>query len=180
MFSSSAKTSVTSTVLIALALMSGACAALRPTDANGPRADVQLYPVGLIDPGARLEEASLAWYQLSQQHGLQRRTQVNLDPYTGTLKSVPPELATEIELPKVGDAPQTEEQTRESLRRFIADWQRLIGAAPQELSLVERTDEARDQTRALRTTTFSLSAARWLRQPDYPLPQRRQARRAFE
>lgn len=130
------------TLVIALALMSGACAALRPADANGPRADVQLYPVGLIDPGARLEEASLAWYQLSQQHGLQRRTQVNLDPYTGTLQSVPPELATEIELPKVGDAPQTEEQTRESLRRFIAHWQRLIGAAPQDLSLVERTDEA--------------------------------------
>jgi hypothetical protein len=130
------------TLVIALALMSSACAALRPTDANGPRADVQLYPVGLIDPGARLEEASLAWYQLSQQHGLQHRTQVSLDPYTGTLQSVPPELATEIELPKVGDAQQTEEQTRESLRRFIADWQRLIGAAPQELSLVERTDTA--------------------------------------
>ena len=130
------------TLLIALALMSGGCAAFRPTDTNGPRTDVELYPIGLIDPGARLEEASLAWYQLSQQHGLQHRSQVNLDPYTGTLKSVPPELASEIELPKVGDAQQTEEQTRESLRRFIAEWQRLIGAAPQELSLVERTDEA--------------------------------------
>jgi len=27
------------------------------------------------------------------------------------------------------------------LRRFIVEWQRLIGATPQELSLVERTDE---------------------------------------
>jgi hypothetical protein len=37
---------------------------------------------------------------------------------------------------------QTEEQTRESLRRFIADWRQLIGADPDQLSLVERTDEA--------------------------------------
>ncbi len=142
MFSRSTRTSGTATIVIALALMSGACAALRPTDANGPRADVRLYPVGLVDPAARLEEASLAWYQISQQHGLQHRSEATLDPYTGTLQSVPPELAASIALPKVGDAQQTEEETRESLRRFIADWQRLIGAEPQELSLVQRTDEA--------------------------------------
>ena len=45
-------------------------------------------------------------------------------------------------VPKVGDpAKPTEEDTRESLRRFIAEWQRLIGAKPDELSLMERTDE---------------------------------------
>jgi hypothetical protein len=45
-------------------------------------------------------------------------------------------------LPKVGlpDKP-TEEDTRESLRRFIVEWQRLIGAEPNQLSLVERIDE---------------------------------------
>jgi hypothetical protein len=45
-------------------------------------------------------------------------------------------------LPKVGSqtAP-TEEDTRESLRRFIVEWQTLIGAEPNQLSLVERTDE---------------------------------------
>ena len=129
-------------LVIALALLSGACAAFRPTDAGGPRTDVRLYPVGLADPAARLEEASLAWYQISQHYGLQQRTEVNLDPYTATLKSLPPELASSIQLPKVGDAEQTEEQIRESLRRFIAEWQRLIGAEPDELSLIERTDEA--------------------------------------
>src|SRR5688572_30100868 len=139
-FSSSRKKNVTSIVVLALALMSGACAAFRPTDAGGPRTDVRLYPVALVDPGARLEEASLAWYQISQHYGLQNRNDANLDPYTATLQSLPPELAASIELPRVGDA-QTEEQVRESLRRFIAEWQRLIGATPQELSLVERTDE---------------------------------------
>lgn len=142
MFSSSVKTSVAATVVVAFALMSGACAALRPTDTGGPRTDVRLYPVALVDPGSRLEEASLAWYQISQHYGLQRRTEAHLDPYTATLQSIPPELAASIQLPNVGDDPQqTEEQTRESLRRFIAEWQRLIGASPQELSLVERTDD---------------------------------------
>jgi len=139
MFSSSTKTSL----VIAVALMSGACAALRPTDTAGPRTDVRLYPIAIVDPGTRLEEASQAWYQISQHYGLQRRTEAHLDPYTATLQSVPPELAASIQLPKVGDdAKPTEEQTRESLRRFIVEWQRLIGASPQELSLVERTDEA--------------------------------------
>lgn len=142
MYSKAVKTSLSLTAIIAFALFSGACAAFRPADTGGPRTDVRLYPVGLADSPARLEEASLAWYQISQQYGLQQRTEANLDPYTATLQSLPPDLAATIQLPKVGDADPTEEQVRESLRRFIAEWQRLIGATPQELSLVERTDEA--------------------------------------
>ena len=34
-----------------------------------------------------------------------------------------------------------EEETRESLRRFIRDWQELIGSDPAKLSLIERTDQ---------------------------------------
>jgi hypothetical protein len=34
-----------------------------------------------------------------------------------------------------------EEETRESLRRFIKQWQELIGADPSKLSLVERVDQ---------------------------------------
>lgn len=141
MFSHSTKTFLGSTVVLALALLSGACAALRPADTGGPRTDVRLYPVGLADTATRLEEASQAWYQISQNYGLQQRTEANLDPYTATLQSLPQDVATTIQLPKVGDAEPTEEQVRESLRRFIGEWQRLIGATPPELSLVERTDE---------------------------------------
>src|SRR5688572_31190716 len=54
------------TLVIALTLTTSACAAFRATDPAGPRTDVRLYPVGLADPAARLEEASLAWYQISQ------------------------------------------------------------------------------------------------------------------
>jgi hypothetical protein len=84
----------------------------------------------------------LAWYQLSQHYGLTGKSEANLNPYTATIQSLPTNLPMAITLPKVGtDAEQTEEQTRESLRRFINEWQRLIGAEPEELSLVERKDD---------------------------------------
>ncbi len=130
-------------VVLAFAFVGSACAAFRPIDASGPRSDVRLYPVSLADPSARLEEASLAWYQLSQHYGVATKSEANLNPYTATIQGLPANLPTSIMLPKVGaDAAQTEEQTRESLRRFIKEWQRLIGAEPDELSLVERTDDA--------------------------------------
>ena len=126
---------------LTFALTCGACAAFRATDANGPTSNAPLYPIEFAD-GARLEQASLAWYQLSQRYGLPEKTEANLHPYTGTIQSLPANLRAPIFLPKVGaQTNPTEEETRESLRRFIVEWQSLIGAKPQELSLVERTDE---------------------------------------
>jgi hypothetical protein len=120
----------------------GACAAFQPTDANGPVANRPQYPIALSDVGPRLEEASLAWYQLSQHYGLPGKTEANLHPYTATLESLPANLPAPIYLPKVGSPTNpTEEDMRESLRRFIVEWQRLIGADPNQLSLVERIDE---------------------------------------
>jgi hypothetical protein len=130
-------------LLLTLAVVMGsACAALQPTDANGPTANRPQYPIALSDVGPRLEEASVAWYQLSQRYGLPGKTEANLHPYTATLESLPANLAAPIYLPKVGSPEKpTEEDTRESLRRFIVEWQRLIGADPNQLSLVERVDE---------------------------------------
>lgn len=129
-------------LIIVAAFASGACAALQPPDADGPRSNVPPYPLGLADPAARLEEASIAWFQMSQRYGLADRTAANLNPFTGTIESLPVN-AGPVVLPKVGDEPeQTEEQIRESLRRFINEWRQLIGADPNQLSLVERTDEA--------------------------------------
>jgi hypothetical protein len=139
MFASSSKSKL---LILTLAVMTGACAAFQPTDANGPAANRPQYPIALSDVGARLEEASVAWYQLSQRYGLPGKTEANLQPYTATLESLPANLPAPMYLPKVGSqtAP-TEEDTRESLRRFIGEWQTLIGAEPNQLSLVERTDE---------------------------------------
>ena len=128
--------------IITIALATGACAALQPIDVSGPRANAPAYPISLADPAARLEQASVAWYQLSQHYGLAGKTDANLNPYTGTVESLPANTGP-IVLPKVGTEPeQTEEQTRESLRRFISEWRQLIGADPEQLSLVERTDDA--------------------------------------
>ena len=133
---------LTITLCLAFALTSWGCAAFQPTDANGPRANAPSYPIALSDLGPRLEEASVAWYQLSQRYGIPGRTEANLHPYTATLQSLPANLAAPIYLPKVGPPTSpTEDDVRESLRRFIVEWRQLIGAEPNELSLVERVDE---------------------------------------
>lgn len=127
---------------LAFVLSASGCAALQPADANGPVSNRPPYPVALPDPGTRLEEASAAWYQLSQRYGLPGKTEANLQPYTATLESLPANLPAPIYLPKVGSQTNpTEEEMRESLRRFIVEWQRLIGSDPNQLSLVERIDE---------------------------------------
>lgn len=129
-------------VIITIALATGGCAALQPIDATGPRANVPAYPITLPDSAARMEAASVAWFQLSHRYNPSMQNSARLNAYTGTVMSLPAE-GSAIVLPKVGtDAVSTEEQTRESLRRFIADWRVLIGADPNELSLVERTDQA--------------------------------------
>ncbi len=129
-------------LLLAVAVSAGACAAFQPPDANGPTANRPQYPIALSDTGQRLEEASTAWYQLSQRYGLTTKTEANLHPYTATLESLPANLPAPLYLPKLGSLTNpTEDDFRESLRRFIVEWQTLIGADPNQLSLVERTDE---------------------------------------
>ena len=128
--------------IITMAFAMGACAALNPTDATGPRANVPAYPISLPDSTARMEEASVAWYQMSHRYNPLIQNSARLNPYTGTVMSLP-DNAGPIVLPKVGtDEVPAEEQIRESLRRFIAEWHELIGADANELSLVERTDQA--------------------------------------
>lgn len=130
------------TLCLAMTLTIWGCAAFQPTDPNGPRSNAPSYPIALSDLGTRLEEASLAWYQLSQRYGIPGKTEANLHPYTATLQSLPANLTAPIYLPKVGSPTNpTEDDTREALRRFIVEWQALIGAEPNELSLLERIDE---------------------------------------
>jgi len=127
--------------IVAMAILVSACAALQPPNANGPRSNTPPYPVIVNDP-SRQESSTLAWQQLSQRYGLTQSTTADLNQQLGTLHSLPNGTTGSVYLPKVGDNPvQTEEETRESLRRFIADLQNLIGAEPAELSLVERIDE---------------------------------------
>ncbi len=135
------KQCLSSGLLLVIMLGSGACSVLQPPDANGPRSKVPAYPVLLLDEATRRQESSVVWHQLAQRYGLADKTQVDLEPFTATLHSLPPNLSVPVFLPKVGGPVQTEEDVRESLRRFIVDWRPLIGAEPAQLSLIERTDE---------------------------------------
>ena len=130
------------TLSIATLIAMAACSTLQPPDANGPRANAPPYPVAMLDEGTRQEDALLAWRQLAQRYGVSDQAQLTLDPFTATVTALP-RNTTSILLPKVGSgATETEEETRESLRRFIDQWRSLIGAEPNELSLVERVDES--------------------------------------
>ena len=127
-------------LLMGLSIVMSACAALQPPDANGPRADLPPYPIVANETA---DSARLAWQQISQRYALPQNTVADLQPLTGTIRTLPSNTGTSVFLPKVGvEATQSEEEVRESLRRFIVDWKGLIGAAPDQLSLVDRTEDA--------------------------------------
>jgi hypothetical protein len=134
--------------MVATLIATGACSTLQPPDPNGPRSNAPPYPVLLLDEGTRQEEALLAWRQLAQRYGVSNQAEISLNPLTATINALPGN-ATPIVLPKVGTgSTQTEEENRESLRRFIDEWRSVIGAEPNELSLVERADESANVKRA--------------------------------
>jgi hypothetical protein len=129
--------------LVALMMVAtNACAALQPSTVSGPKSNLPPYPILGNEP-EQLEGANIAWQQLVQRYSLSPESSATFHPITGTIQNLPSNPGGSIFLPKVGDVTtQTEEQTRESLRRFIVEWRNLIGADPNQLSLVERIDES--------------------------------------
>ena len=98
-----------------------------------------MYPVLFTEQSQRNDASRLAFNRLTQSNG--NPPQLQLQPITAAIKSLPSNLSMPLYLPKVGIAPEmNEEETRESLRRFITDWRVLIGADPAQLSLIDRTD----------------------------------------
>ncbi len=126
-------------LLQAAILLTSACRT-QPIDPAAPRPE-PAYPVLLNEDENREEAALIAWRQFSEQLGLTKDAAIELHPVTATVLSINP--ATTLYLPLLGgEAKMTEEEIRESLRRFISEWQPLIGAAPAQLSLVDRLDLA--------------------------------------
>jgi len=124
----------------AIALLFSGCFGLQPPEANGPKANQPAYPLLLSEDNARLEAAMVQWERLAQTVQQPNVKDFRLRPVTSTIESLPANSA--LYLPKVGSNPtMSEEEIREALRRFINDWQGLIGADPAQLSLVERTDQ---------------------------------------
>jgi hypothetical protein len=127
-------------LLFAIALCS--CAAFNPPSATGPRSADALYPVSLVEDTQRNEATLAALNRLAGLPGTNANAEATLQPVTGTILSLPAAARNTLYLPKVGAGPvMTEEETRESLRRFIRQWQELIGSDPLKLSLVERSDQ---------------------------------------
>jgi len=119
------------------------CAALQPPSASGPRAaNDPLYPIRLTEDAHRKDATLAALHRLLQVSGSTNGIEPQLQPVTGTILSLPAKPSDALYLPKLGNGVvMTEEETRESLRRFIREWQELIGSDPAKLSLVERTDQ---------------------------------------
>ena len=125
----------------AMTLVFGSCAALQPPSATGPRGAEQLYPV-LLPEDIKAKDATLAALNRLSQSANSNALEPQLQPVTATVLSLPATANTPVYLPKVGAAAvMNEEETRESLRRFIREWEQLIGADPAKLSLVERSDQ---------------------------------------
>ncbi len=118
------------------------CAALQPPNPSGPRGNEPLYPILFTEDSHRKESVAVALNRLAQQTGNSGSTDTQLQPVTATILNFTPKANSSLYLPKVGaTAIMSEEETRESLRRFIKEWQELIGADPAKLSLVERVDQ---------------------------------------
>lgn len=127
----------------ALACMTLACAAIQPPETGGPRSGGPPYPVVFTEQSQRTQASVVEFDRLFNRPAENAGGQpvVQLNPITAAIRNLPTGLNTPLYLPKIGvEAEMTEEDIRESLRRFINDWQVLIGANPAHLSLVERTD----------------------------------------
>jgi hypothetical protein len=97
----------------------------------------------LTDDPNRREAVLAAWTSLARKIGASGSPVPELQPVTASVLSLPATSTPALYLPKVGTgATMSEEETRESLRRFIVSESRLLGADPPQLSLELRTDEA--------------------------------------
>jgi hypothetical protein len=128
------------TGVAALALLLGACAAGPTTGPGRPRGPVTPYPVMLADSEERHTRALADWAGAIGD-AAPAAPAPELWPVTSTPVALP--AAAAPRLPRViidEESEQSEEETHESLRRFIASAPALIGSELRDLSLVEIVD----------------------------------------
>lgn len=126
-----------------LALLLSACgAATKPPETGRPRAGGAPYPVVLAASEERRQGAIAAWATIAGAQATPAPTP-ELRPVTATLVSLPANLAAPVRMPKVviqDENELSEEEIRESLRRFITTAASLLGVSTGELSLVAVTE----------------------------------------
>jgi len=144
-------------LFVSIVVLAGGCAAgSREPNASRPRANEAPYPVIFAANAERREQALVAWAALARDQNLQNEPPPQLQPITATISALPASDDASLRLPLVeindsgGEIKEdtTEEALRESLRRFITSAGALLGVAPQNLSLVERKDDADGTGRA--------------------------------
>jgi hypothetical protein len=140
-------------ILIWLAAALCSCAAAtRPTSPDRPRAADAPKFVAVDASDERRTAALASWRTVVGEQAASGSAAPELRPVTATISALPSRLDAPPRLPLVvisDEKTQTEEETRESLRRFIQTASPLIGADPKELSLVEVT-EAQNGARTAR------------------------------
>jgi hypothetical protein len=140
-------------ILICLAVALCSCAAAtRPASPDRPRAADAPTFVAIDASDDRRTAALASWRTIVGEQAASNSTAPELRPVTATISALPPRLDAPPRMPLVvisDEKTQTEEETRESLRRFIQTAAPLIGADPKELSLVEVT-EAQNGARTAR------------------------------
>lgn len=128
-------------VLTTLSLFMAACADRPSPDATGVRSNEPPYPVLMTDSPDRKEGALADWTKIAGEQGLPSSPAPDLQPVTSTIRRLP--AGTVLQMPKLGSGPTlSEDEVRDALRRFIGKTSNLLGAEPQQLSLVQRTDLA--------------------------------------
>lgn len=146
--------------LVSLAATLGACAATtRPASPDRPRAADAPKFVALSTTDVRRTAALAAWKTVVGEQAADSAPAPELRPVTATISALPAGLdPPRMPLVVISDEKtQTEEETRESLRRFIQTAAPLLGADPKELSLVSVTGAA-GAAGGARTARYSQNA----------------------
>ena len=127
----------------AVALLSACAAATAPPDAGRPRDNAPPYPVVLAASDVRRAGALANWNTVAGEQSAALSPTPELQPITATLAALPVGLSAQPRMPTVvikDEKQQSEEETRESLRRFITTASPLLGVSLGQLSLVEVKD----------------------------------------
>src|SRR5215831_15218825 len=134
-------------LLLGLAL-AGGCATMQPVDSGKPSKGLP-YPVVQTSNEQRIQAVQTAWNRILSMQKVSK-TEIPLQPVTQTIRSLPANLSGSIYLPKVGLGPQqNEEEAIESLRRFLNDWQVVLGTMPGQLSLKQLDTDANGNRTAI-------------------------------
>jgi hypothetical protein len=128
----------------ALALLFGACASMtRPANSGPPRADESPRFAVLNASDERRTAALANWTALVGEQAAATSSVPELRPVTATLQALPANLHDYPRLPLVivkDEKSRSEEETRESLRRFLQTAAPLLGIDLRQLSLVGISD----------------------------------------